>query len=58
MKPDITRGDMGEEVRKRMEMWKAKVDSAQRITEVSLDINIEGGRESRLAYGKRHIARR
>jgi hypothetical protein len=27
------RGEKGEEVRKRMEMWKASVEKAQRITE-------------------------
>jgi hypothetical protein len=32
MKRERTSGEMGEEVRKRMEMWKARVERAQRIT--------------------------
>jgi hypothetical protein len=32
MKPVRTSGEMGEEVRNRMEMWKARVERAQRIT--------------------------
>jgi hypothetical protein len=31
-KPRSRRGDQGEEVRKRMETWKARVDTEQRIT--------------------------